>query len=306
MLFIVLPTLVAGGLVDDLKALSFPKAGTPPAGPAVGTQPEAAQVETGSNLPADDAMIPVDFSCKNSPTWTSVKNAARSALTDDAGFGIIDAQGLEPTLHTIMDIAVQDVKKDECGLGKLMVQLLAILASDSNGLVVQEAFKNESLTSPILTLLLDFPWPEIASWPFMGIFAQIAARRVTFQPNDAEIDGFGNEQIIAFATGLSQAIVDKDWKALMDLSQVFIEQGEQLAAAAPIGYICALFTRAAGIAQRPDLAPDQSPQELVMLAQMLMKQLIKTPDDFLVLLSTRWPLWGMAHRAMNHIGQLNR
>jgi len=304
--FMTILTVAECSLVEELRLLNFPK-GAAAGGP---TQqqltPPPLNPTVGSPIPIPPAttneMDVPDLECKHSPVWVTVQQMLALMFQDGAAFGMMEKADLETGLHRIMETAVKEVKTDECGLGKLMIQLLAIISADTDGNVILQSFMSETITSPILTLTLDIPWLAANNWPFIGLFSQMAARRVANAANDPETDGLKTPELIRFATGFSQAIIDEDWKTMNTMSNLFLEHGETLAPLAPLGYITALFTQAAIVSKHPEVVEKKhNAVELIMLAQDTIRHLVKQPEDFLVMLSTRWPLWGMAHLALNGI-----
>jgi len=78
-----------------------------------------------------------------------------------------------------------------------------------------------------------------------------------------------------------------------EISKVFLEQGDKVAGEVPLGYMTTIFSLAA-----TQLRMKENPSDLLQLAQNMMKSMVRTPDDLMIVLSTRWPLWGMAHMCM--------
>ena len=61
--------------------------------------------------------------------------------------------------------------------------------------------ENEHLTSPMMTLLLDIPWMQYQPmWPYFGLLAQMAIKRVQSNQNDVAIDGLGSAELQSFVS----------------------------------------------------------------------------------------------------------
>jgi len=298
-------TAFCASLVDELRMLSFPKQ----AAGGIG-QPEL-KPPTLHRVVDDPIPVPPaepedeipDMECKDSIAWLEAQKILVELFNDDAAFGAMEKAELETGLHHIMEKVSKHIRLDECGVGKLMVQLLAIIAADIDGKVIIESFGSESITSPIMTVALDIPWVVSRKWPVMGLFAQMASRLVSSFPNEAETDGLTTQEIISVAMSFSQGVIDEDWSGIAETSQTFIENAETLIPIAPLGYITSLFAHAAVITKHPEAIenPKHNPAELIMLAQETLRHLVREPGQLLAVLGTRWPLWGMAHLAMNGI-----
>jgi len=118
------------------------------------------------------------------------------------------------------------------------------------------------------------------------------------------IDGFSNPEIVQFANAMNLAILSGDVVALKQLSQAFLDAGSDAVALAPMGFLTAIFCRAAVADIKNDNEPDFNPQQaqedarqLFFEGQKVLKKLISSPSEMDLTLSTRWPLWGMAYLA---------
>eukprot|EP00397_Hematodinium_sp_SG-2012_P031694 GEMP01033682.1.p1 GENE.GEMP01033682.1~~GEMP01033682.1.p1 ORF type:complete len:312 (+),score=59.59 GEMP01033682.1:43-978(+) len=289
-------------LVEELRALQFPKVGetikvspVDPSVNSVNTNEAPIKVEplkvNANEAPQYEGEVKLD--CSDSPVWNDVRQRLSALFTEESAFGIMAPARIEPTLHRIMETLTAGKPTTDCGVGKLMIQLLAMLAADETSAALTVAMRNETLSSPVMTLVLDIPWETLRLWPFMGIFAQVAARQVTHSPNESKMDGLENAEIVQYAAGLSSAVVERNWNAMHELSKIFLEQGQQLAEEVPLGYITSLFVQAAALFRMKE-----RPLELLVLAQNLLKGIVRTPEDLMAVLSTRWPMWGMAHLSM--------
>merc|ERR1712194_427388 len=226
--------------------------------------------------------------------WFNVQQKMRYILGADAAFNGLDKQNtLEPALYSVIEDMNLSKNPDVCGIGKLMVQLLSICAMDNDGKVVREQVtKNEQLTSPLLTLLLDIPWSAYQPmWPMFGFLAQMSMRRVLSGVNNELTDGLGTQEMQQFASALNMGIISGDLEALKGLSQAFLDAGEDAINGSPIGFLTAVFTRAA-VANTTEES-----QALFFESQKVVKKMIFSPEDLDTTMSTRWPLWGMAYLA---------
>jgi len=218
---------------------------------------------------------------------------ARYILGPDAAFMPLDKENtLEPALYSIMEDMQEAAKDEGCGVGKLMAQLLSVITVDTDGKTIGEALKNEPMMSPVLTLLLDIPWSSYQPmWPAFGLYAQMAIRRAPANTNHESVDGIMHPEMQQFANALNVAIINGELASLKTLAKAFLEAGPEAVEQSPIGFLTAVFTQAA-VADTPEEA-----EVFFYEAQKVMKKMVFTPQDFDSLLSTRWPLWGMAYLA---------
>merc|ERR1711865_309198 len=129
-----------------------------------------------------------------------------------------------------------------------------------------------TLSSPILTLLLDVPWTTYQpQWPLFGLLAQAAVKRSQTHTNNDAVDGFTHPQLKDFSSAMNHAIREANLVDLRELSRSFIDSGS-----APTKH---------------------EAQSMFSDAQILMKNMITSPSGLEVTLGSRWPLWGMAYLA---------
>jgi hypothetical protein len=200
-------------------------------------------------------------------------------------------------LVAALEGAIEDLKaanalgpntEDECGLGKLCLQLMSIVTADDPSGLMQVFSTLEPVASPVLTLMLDVPWAALAQagWPFFGLLAQLNLRKLQSPGINTEgIDGLGDPATRAFQADLIAAL-SKDGAAIEAVSAAYMqkEQSENGSALAPL---TAMSAQAAG---QPEL-PVRS--QMLNELQTAMKQVIGDAAELDVALATTWPLWGL-------------
>lgn len=226
--------------------------------------------------------------------WFNVQQKMRYVLPPEAAFGQVSQELLQPALNSIMEDMsyLQNPNADYCGVGKLMMQLLSVIAQDENGGNIAPQLRNEKLTSPMLTLLLDIPWKEFQPmWPVFGFYAQIAMRRIKQHQNNDMVDGLTHPELQQFANALNYGILQGDLGGLNALATAYLETGGEGVQESPLAFVTALFTQAA-TTEKKDEAED-----LFMVAQGVLKKMIHNVEDLDTTFASRWPLWGMAYLA---------
>merc|ERR1740130_1170660 len=105
-------------------------------------------------------------------------------------------------------------------MGRLCMTLLAMMASEGQGSLNHVP----SLHSPLLTILLDVPWPRLmrSGWPLFGLLAQLAFR----SPASAD-EPFGDGLIARYYRSLHAGLAKPiSPAALAQLGASFVEQQE--------------------------------------------------------------------------------
>jgi len=247
---------------------------------------------------AADSLEKMDLTCMKSAqvqTWLKVQQTFQYILGPGAGFGALSKeQTLEPALDSIMEDIASIPKENagDCTIGQLMLQLLKVITVDSDGELIGKLKNQATLSSPILTLLLDVPWTTYQpQWPIFGLLAQAAVKRSQTHTNTEAVDGFTHPQLKDFASAMNHAIREANLEDLKGLSRSFIDSGSSAMEASPIAFLTAVFTQAATAPTK------QEAQSMFSDAQILMKNMITSPDGLEVTLGSRWPLWGMAYLA---------
>lgn len=274
----------AGGMLGTglgggaLGAAAAPASGsTSPEGPSL-------QVPVGSQPP------PEDMACLTGPhakVWHSVKNRFREVAEP---FQVVSRETLLSTLNAAMEelnAAKVLEATDECGLGRLCLQILSLITMEDPTALAQLFGSLEQLSSPVMTLLLDIPWWAVAQarWPVFGLLAQINLRKVNtpgLANNDA-VDGISDPITQAFYQYLMQTLQQGDVQAMGQGAVAYVQQEKGSSA---IGPLTAMSIQAASVDAQQSI-------EIFQALQGGLKQVIGTGAELDVLLSTQWPLWGL-------------
>jgi len=252
-----------------------------------------------SAQPADaDPLDKMDLTCMKTTqiqTWLKLQQTFQYILGPAAGFTPLNKENtLEPALSSIMEDVASLPKESagECAIGQLMLQLLKIITVDSDGELIGQLKSQETISSPILTLLVDVPWTTYQpEWPIFGLLAQAAIKRSKTHTNNEAVDGLTHPQLKEFANAMYRAIGETNLDDLKGLSRSFIDSGADAMEASPIGFLTAVFTQAATAPTKKEA------QSMFSDAQILMKNMITSPSGLEATLGSRWPIWGMAYLA---------
>lgn len=255
-------------------------------GAAMGGQPQQATIE-----------LPDDLGCASGPhaaAWGQTKKRFR-ALFSASPFALVD----RAALSAAVDGALADLKSvgalqaaDQCGVGKLCLQLLSFANVDDPTALVQLFAGFEQLTSPVLTLLLDVPWAVLAQsgWPVFAMLAQLNMRKgqVPEALNSEAVDGLNDPTGQEFMAYLMAGLQAGNIPAVEQVSAAFLQMGgvQGSSALAPLTALAAQGTGSRGV---------QAHLEVLRSLQDAFKQVIGSGDELDVALSTRWPLWGFVH-----------
>lgn len=244
--------------------------------------------------------IPDDLACEkgsHSAAWAKVKSRFRQMIEDNPN--IFKALPREVIQNTV-NAAIADVKEsdgfnkaagDECGLGRLGLQLLSIAILEDPGQLVQ-AIEATKLGSPVLTLLLDIPWvaTALSGWPLFGILAQVNAAKVSLLKtavNMNGIDGLEGANGVGFLEKIRAAADAGDLVTMTQASVAYLEDGKT--DAGPLAGITALSTQSA---MQTDV---QKRLGSVQTLQQMLRTMIDNVGELEVALTTRWPLWPLLH-----------
>lgn len=178
---------------------------------------------------------------------------------------------------------------DECGLGKLCLQLLSFATIDDPAVLAQLFQGLEQLASPVLTMMLDVPWAATgqAGWPLFGLLSTINLRKahVPEALNTPEVDGLADVSGQTFLAELLGALQAGDAAALDRAGAGFLQRPDaQGSALAPLTALAAQALGGTDANQRLGF---------MQAMQGAMKQVIGSPGELDIALSTRWPLWGL-------------
>lgn len=259
---------------------------TPPPAQPTPTQAQQATIE-----------LPDDLGClasKNAAVWGRVKKEFR-ALFKQSPFQPLD----RATTKEALDRALIDLKAsgalqaDDCGVGKLALQLLSFTNVDDPLALVQLFEGFEQLSSPVLTLLLDVPWVVLAQsgWPVFAMLGQINMRKgaVPEAINSDAIDGVADPAGQEFQAYLMGGLQAGNIQVVEQISSAYMQAGMPASggsALAPLTALAAQATGGRGLQQHLDVLD---------ALQSAFKQVIGTGAELDVALSTRWPLWGLMH-----------
>jgi len=268
--------------------------GMPMGGPPMGAMPPPPQQAV--NEP------PEDLSCTSSmraPAWGTAKQQFRSLFAPGKALPMLASK---EAMTAAMEGAMRDLTSqnalgpeamDECGLGKLCLQLLSFSTIDDPAALVQLFTGFEQLASPVLTLLLDVPWVAMvqSGWPFFGLLAQLNLRRghVPGALNSDAVDGLDDPVAKAFQAEASAALMVSDFASLEKASAAFLQKETKGSA---LGPLTAVAAQAAGG------APLQERLAILQGLQVAFKQVIGSAPELDIALGTQWPLWGLLHAAV--------
>jgi len=246
-----------------------------------------------------------DFACLVGPravTWASAKQRFRSVFLIQAPWALVPKEVMISTLDSgVADLrghsALAPELSHECGLGKLSIQLMTMSTIEDPSALAELFAGVEQLSAPVLTMLLDVPWLALAQsgWPIFGLLSQINVRKgqVPGLLNDDAIDGMQDPRTKQFLLELMAGLDAKegiDGVAVQRAAGNFMDAG---VAGSPLGLLTAMAAQAS-------VAPDaQERVELLNLLQKGFKNIIGSGQVLDVALSTKWPLWGLIHMAID-------
>jgi len=248
--------------------------------------------------------IPEDIACAKGPnaaTWGVVKQRFRSLLEGHSSpFRLAPRENISSAVQdAIADIqAVNGFDKDareECGFGKLFIQVLSVATMDDPSTIAQFLQETPTMASPILTLLLDIPWVSTAlsGWPFFGILAQVALHKVDLMQgvlNNDAVDGLVDETGRNFFTEITSASQKEDMASMYYAANKYLQQPNN---GNVMGQMTALATETV---MQTDV---KVRMESVTWLQKQMRNVISTPAELDIALTSRWPLWGALHLSVD-------
>jgi len=232
-------------------------------------------------------------------TWGSVKRRFRGVLGEDTG-----VLASREVLTAALEGAVQELKAadafapnlvDECGLGKLCLQMVSMTTIEDPMALTQIFSSFEQLASPVLTLLLDVPWAVLAQagWPVLGLLAQLNLRKghAPEAVNNEAVDGLHDATARAFLSELKATVAAKDTAAMDKLAGDFLKQDTRESALGPLTAMAAQ-----AVAAKP---AERAP--ILHALQVAFRQVIGSGQELDIALGTQWPLWGLLHRAVDSL-----
>jgi len=238
---------------------------------------------------------------KHAPVWQGVRQRFAAAFADGKALVGLTQEQLTTTLKEVRSTleagrALSPEASDECGSGKLALQLLSVTTIEDADALPQLFTALERLASPVLTMILEVPWPALAQsgWPIFGLLAQVNQRRVqTKSSNPPEVDGLNGQFEALYLRELLEALAKGDSRQLEESSRIFMNlEGTT-------GTALASLTAVAGQA-----AADRPPAEKLQLLDHLQtgfRQAIGSAAELDIALGTQWPLFGLVHFVLNQL-----
>jgi len=255
------------------------------------------------NAQAQEPAV-IDLVCgsgKNAAVWQQVKAGFRSAFADGKALLGVPQEQLATTLtqaRSTLDAAgaLAPANAEECGTGKLSLQMLTMTTLE-DPIALSQLFSGvERLSSPVMTLILELPWLAIAQsgWPLFALLAQVNQRRVQAGATvPQEVDGLDGKYEPLFLRELYEALAKGDSRQLEESSRIFASIDDTK------GSALAALTAVAGQA-----AADRPPQEKVLLLEQLQngfRQAIGSAPELDIALGTQWPLFGLIHFVLEQL-----
>lgn len=237
--------------------------------------------------------------------WGTAKLRFQALLAQASG-GALGQQPLQlaakEALSAALEGAIRDLKAvdafspqvaDDCGMGKLCLQLLSMASLDDTTALAQLFSSLEQLSSPTLTMLLDVPWAVLAQtgWPFFGLLAQLHLRKaqIPVAMNNEALDGLDSAEGKTFQATLTSALSTGNGKLLEQASAVYLQKEAKGSA---LGSLTALGAQAA-------LTQPQDRLAILQAMQQAFRQVIGNGEELDIALGTRWPLWGLLHASVD-------
>eukprot|EP00930_Biecheleria_cincta_P075375 TRINITY_DN62542_c0_g1_i1.p1 TRINITY_DN62542_c0_g1~~TRINITY_DN62542_c0_g1_i1.p1 ORF type:complete len:284 (-),score=82.21 TRINITY_DN62542_c0_g1_i1:84-935(-) len=243
--------------------------------------------------------IPADLACEkgaHAAAWQSAKKRFQSLLEAEDLFGLIPADKIKAAV----DAAVSEVRTaggfdksagDECGYGRLAIQLLSLALVDDPVAAAQPLQQSLTIANPVLTLLLDIPWvaTALSGWPFFGILAQVGHHKVqslTGMLNNEAVDQLDKKGSQAFFTEMTAAKQKSDLVGMAEASIIVLQSNTDVGV---LGSLTALATQAA---MQADV---QKRMGQCQALQQALRNAIGDARELDIALTTRWPLWSLLH-----------
>eukprot|EP00927_Polykrikos_kofoidii_P056752 TRINITY_DN5082_c0_g2_i1.p1 TRINITY_DN5082_c0_g2~~TRINITY_DN5082_c0_g2_i1.p1 ORF type:complete len:415 (-),score=82.41 TRINITY_DN5082_c0_g2_i1:123-1367(-) len=259
--------------------------------PAMGAQ-------QGSELPHD-----MDLECAGGPrsaAWQLTKKRFQGLFNEVGGaYHPVPKETLTAALEgAILDLktagALSPQASDECGFGKLSLQLVSFANTEDPSGLMQLFGSIEQVASPVLTMLLDLPWAAVAmsGWPLFGLLNQINLKKHQIPAvvqSMEELDGTNDSITKSFMAEVSAALTNGDNAALAKAGAAFLTQESTGSALGPLTGVAAQAVGAAKIEERA---------AFLEALQGLFKQVVSSGAELDMALTTQWPLFGLIHTAI--------
>jgi hypothetical protein len=217
-------------------------------------------------------------------------------------------------LQVLVDSAVKRLSATrdagECGMGRLCMSLLAILAGSTGGVLLGA----HAIHSPLLTVLLDVPWRLLMSsgWPIFGMLAQLhlrARQRQTIPTVGAAAEYFRDlgtslerrEAAQFDETGSSLERHEAARLAYLGAAFLRSDEGRAHATAYVIPGLCALGSQLLS----PEVGtPNMPVDSALQQVQGFFRQAVQSIEDLQGTLDSAWPLYSVLHLATHHLGSI--
>jgi hypothetical protein len=250
--------------------------------------------------------LPPDMGCLEGPRraeWASVKKRFRSLFDGAKGpFQqvppddlVAAVKGSIADLEAVGGLSAAPDAVNECGFGKLFIQLLGLATLEDPAALAQYFQDHTTAASPVLTMLLDIPWVAMAQsgWPFFGILAQInfqKAKLLSPMLDTTAIDGLANEAVSAYFDVMRESQKNSDMMGMATASSMYLRN---IPPGSPYASLTALAVQAAlemNIQER---------LKAIETLQDLFKQAVTVSNELDIALTIRWPLWGFLHASVD-------
>lgn len=238
--------------------------------------------------------------------WLEVKSATALQFGSWlAGIELKDAAQLQ----VLVDSAVKRLGSKggsgagECGMGRLCMSILAVLAGGTGG----DLLGAHAIHAPLLTVLLDVPWRLVirSGWPLFGMLSQLqlGARHRQSPPNTGLAGEFYRDLVATLER--RDAGLQSDFGASLErheasrlayLGAMFLrsEEGRAHAATYVIPGLCALASQLLA----PEVGTESMPIDTALQqVQGFFRQAVQSIEDLQGTLDTAWPLYSVLHLA---------
>lgn len=243
-----------------------------------------------------------DLGCNEGPqaaVWKEVKMDFRGLFPESGPPAKpvtreVLVNALDRAMKRLTDAKALASDAQECGLGRVSLQLVTFASTEDPAALAQLFSGVERLTSPVLTMLLDTNWIQVAQsgWPLFGLLAQISlTKQREGLLSGEQVDGLDDPTARSVFDAFSSALEKEDHGEIVQTSATFLNT-ETPEAKSPFGTLTAFAGRAAAL-------PAQERAQALQSMQAAFKQMIGDGVELDVALGTRWPLWGLTHAAVD-------